>query len=33
MNEHGCSAVTSEITLNVLQTASISLLLFQGAEK
>lgn len=33
MNEHGFSAVTNAITQNVLHTGSISLLLFQGAEK
>lgn len=33
MKECGRSAVTNGITHNVLQTASVSLLLFQGAEK
>lgn len=33
MKEHDSSAVIKWITQNILQTASISLLLFQGAKK
>ncbi len=33
MKERGFSAVTNGITQNVLRTASVGLLLFQGAEK
>lgn len=33
MRERGHSAVTNGITQNVLQTARVGLLLFQGAEK